>query len=189
MNSEGAYLSGSTPDAQSGGDGVDELCNEEGEVQYTAQQNGGKVTLTARGQHRTGGFAVRFQDTPIDVFPPEYELRHVRPTGMVTQAITPFEQTTRFPAADPVGRVVVHDAQGRHEIEVTGNAVAPGGAPFVGTSESGDFGEALAAAIAAAKEGLHSTLVLWTLRDVSGESGGFVAVNRLSVTIEARVPG
>lgn len=59
---------------------------------------------------------------------------------------------------------------------------------FRGTSKQGDFHEALDNAIAAAKEGLTSSLVIWQLQDVSGQNGGFAQVNDLTVIIRARVP-
>ena len=61
-------------------------------------------------------------------------------------------------------------------------------ARFEGTSNQGDFTEALQNAIAAAKDGLSSTLVTWKLLEVSGQNGGFVGVNELTVSIQADVP-
>lgn len=98
--------------------GVNELCNEAGDVGYTATQSGGRVTLTAEGQHLTGGFSVRFEQSPLRIYPPQYVLRHRRPTGMVTEAITPFTISAGFAASETVRAVVVQDARGRHEVTV-----------------------------------------------------------------------
>jgi hypothetical protein len=59
---------------------------------------------------------------------------------------------------------------------------------YSGTSNKGDFTEALDSAIAAAKSGLSTTLVKWTLGQVSGLNGGFVGQNDLTVEIEASAP-
>lgn len=59
---------------------------------------------------------------------------------------------------------------------------------FRGTSTNGDFHEALNNAIAAAKVGLPSELVIWQLQDVSGQNGGFLPVTDLTVTIRAQRP-
>lgn len=59
---------------------------------------------------------------------------------------------------------------------------------FSGTSENGDFTEALAIAIQAAKDGLRAELVVWEMRSVSGRNGGIVQVNELTVTIAANYP-
>jgi hypothetical protein len=61
------------------------------------------------------------------------------------------------------------------------------GSRFEGTSNQGDFNEALQNAIAAAKDGLTTSFVTWKLLDVSGQNGGFVGVNDLTVSIEAQV--
>src|SRR5688572_3830232 len=50
---------------------VADLCNEFGDVKYSAKWADGKVTLTATGQHRTGGFQVSFRQSPIEIFPPQ----------------------------------------------------------------------------------------------------------------------
>ena len=186
MTQESTTAGGYAPDDPDSDGRIDELCDEEGNVQYEAVRRQGEVLITARGEHRTGGYEVRFQDTPIAVFPPEFELRHRRPTGIVPQVITPFEVSTRFPAADTVQRVVVHDAQGKQEVPVVADGVAGPGDSFRGTSERGDLAEALADAIRNAKQSLRTDLVTWTLQNISGENGGFVGVNRLTVTIRAR---
>ncbi|HEX8396260.1 MAG TPA: hypothetical protein VF644_02360 [Pyrinomonadaceae bacterium] len=57
---------------------------------------------------------------------------------------------------------------------------------FEGKSNQGDIYEALDNAIEAAKQGLRTTLVEWTLSKVSGVYGGFVPARDLTVFIEAR---
>ena len=59
------------------------------------------------------------------------------------------------------------------------------GKEFEGTSKRGNLEEALQEAIKAAQAGLHSDHVSWTLLKISGQHGGFVGANDLTVTIEA----
>jgi len=60
---------------------------------------------------------------------------------------------------------------------------------FSGTSDNGDFHEALAKAIAKAKLGLGPTdYVRRKLRDMRGENGVVVLLNKLTVRITARGP-
>jgi hypothetical protein len=59
---------------------------------------------------------------------------------------------------------------------------------FEGKSTNGNIEDALEAAIAAAKQGLTTDLVVWQLEKVSGENGGFVGVNDVTVSIHAQVP-
>lgn len=59
---------------------------------------------------------------------------------------------------------------------------------FSGTSKKGEFREALSLAIAAAKDGLKSELVTWTLLFVHGVNGGIAGQNDLTVEIVASAP-
>ncbi len=59
---------------------------------------------------------------------------------------------------------------------------------FIGTSNSGNFQEALSNAIATAKETLETDFIKWKLEELSGEDGGFVTVQVLSVKINAQSP-
>lgn len=61
-------------------------------------------------------------------------------------------------------------------------------ARYSGTADNGDINVALQLAIKAAKEGLGSEIVTWTLLIVFGASGGFAGQNDLTVEIEASVP-
>ena len=61
-------------------------------------------------------------------------------------------------------------------------------ARYSGTADNGDINIALRLAIEAAKEGLGSTIVNWTLLVVFGSNGGAVGQNDLTVEIEAHVP-
>lgn len=59
---------------------------------------------------------------------------------------------------------------------------------FKGTSENGSIQEALDDAIQIAKSSIPSTLVHWTLKEISGEDGGFVPTRKVFVTIDAHAP-
>lgn len=59
---------------------------------------------------------------------------------------------------------------------------------FIGTSNNGNFQEALSIAIAIAKESLETDFIKWKLEELSGEDGGFATVQVLSVKINAQSP-
>lgn len=61
-------------------------------------------------------------------------------------------------------------------------------ARYSGTADNGDINVALQLAIKAAKEGLGSDFVKWTLLLVFGANGGSIGQNDLTVEIEASVP-
>lgn len=60
---------------------------------------------------------------------------------------------------------------------------------FKGTSNSGDFEQALQKAIAAAERSVRhpDAMVEWTLKSISGRNGGIAGFRDVTVTIEARV--
>lgn len=83
-----------------------------------AQQYDKAVIIIAIGKHPTAGFVTSLEQLPIDVYPPEFELRHVKPTGPTNQVITPFIVGAGFPAPTAIKEVVITDAKGRHKISV-----------------------------------------------------------------------
>jgi hypothetical protein len=85
---------------------------------YRAQQVPGAVIIFADGIHVTSGYAVFFEQSPLDIFPPEFLLWHVKPSGIVLEVLTPFTVYTSFKTTGKIERVVVHDDDGRHEVEV-----------------------------------------------------------------------
>ena len=91
-----------------------ELCN----ATYLAQQVPGVVIVFATGLHPSAGFQTFFEELPITIYPPQFRLLHIKPTGPVSQVVTPFQLYTSFPAQQKVERVVIHDSSGRHEVVV-----------------------------------------------------------------------
>jgi hypothetical protein len=75
-----------------------------------------RVYITAQGVHPTTGYEVQFHRSPIDVYPPEFSLWHLKPTGPVLEALTPFTSFISFELAGAVDHVAIHDAAGRHEV-------------------------------------------------------------------------
>ena len=88
------------------------------EATYRAQQIPGAVLVFADGMHPTSGYVTFFEQTPIDVFPPEFVLWHIKPSGIVLQVLTPFSVHVSFNAPGEVKRIVVHDANGPHQVDV-----------------------------------------------------------------------
>ncbi len=56
---------------------------------------------------------------------------------------------------------------------------------YKGTSKKGNFQEALKKAIAAARADISAELINWELYSVSGQVGGVVGANDLTVQIQA----
>lgn len=85
---------------------------------YRAAQRGNTVTIHAQDKHGTPGYDVFFEQSPLRIFPPQFVLRHVEPTGIITKIATPFAVKISFAASDPLAQVIVHDDQGQHEVPV-----------------------------------------------------------------------
>jgi len=85
---------------------------------YQAHQIGRTVVIVATGAHPTSGYDAFFEQSPIDIFPPEFTLWHRAPTGPVLDVITPFSVSTHFAASEPVKKIIVHDSTGSHDVDV-----------------------------------------------------------------------
>lgn len=96
----------------------EQLCNERGDVEYRANQVGDTVFLIATGKHGSPNFKVFFEQSMIDIFPPEFILKHIRPSGLVIQLETPFVAVTQFRAAEEIKEVTIHDAKGTRAVPV-----------------------------------------------------------------------
>jgi hypothetical protein len=86
---------------------------------YHAQQIAHTVILSGTGAHPTSGYDEFFEQSPIDVFPPEFTLWHKAPSGPVLDVITPFLVSAHFASSEPVKKIIVHDSNGSHDVEVT----------------------------------------------------------------------
>lgn len=89
-----------------------------GRASYRAEQVRDTVIIFAMGWHPTPGYVDFFEQSPIEIFPPEFILRTIPPSGMVPQVLTPFAIWVAFGASEPIKSVTVHDADGAHRIEV-----------------------------------------------------------------------
>ena len=92
--------------------------SELGHATYHAEQISDTVIIFAMGWHPTPGYVDFFEQSAINIFPPEFILRTIPPSGMVLQVLTPFALWVMFGASEPIKTVTVHDADGSHEIEV-----------------------------------------------------------------------
>jgi hypothetical protein len=95
-----------------------ELCNESGDVKYAATWQKGRLTLTASGSHPTAGYRIFFEQSMLMIYPPEFILKHQRPTEAAAQVITPFSTQTSFKADEKPQAITVHDARGQSRITV-----------------------------------------------------------------------
>ena len=89
-----------------------------GRASYQALQTQDTVIVFAFGWHPTPGYTDFFEQSPIDVFPPEFIFHSIPPGIPVPQVLSPFAIWVMFGATDPIKNVRVHDADGAHEVPV-----------------------------------------------------------------------
>ena len=88
-------------------------------IEYRGFQKQGVVTIVAYGSHDTSGYKVMLQQKPIRIYPPQYYLVHERPTGISLPIVTPFVVSEHFQATEMISSVVVEDAKGNHNVDIT----------------------------------------------------------------------
>lgn len=91
--------------------------SELGRASYRAEQVPDAVIIFAMGWHPTAGYVDFFEQSPIRIFPPQFILRTI-PPGIAPDVLTPFAIWVMFGASEPIDIVMVHDADGAHEIKV-----------------------------------------------------------------------
>lgn len=96
---------------------------EPGAGRYTAQLSDDTLTLTATGEFPSSGYRAWFDRQPSPAGTREYIFYFEPPAGAALPAIEPFEVRQEDLVSEPVSRVVVVDAQGRHEIPVRRESV------------------------------------------------------------------
>jgi hypothetical protein len=89
-----------------------------GRASYRAEQARDAVIIFAFGWHPTPGYVDFFEQSPIDIFPPQFIFHTIPPSGMWPQVLAPFAIWVMFGASDPIKTVTVHDADGPHEVPV-----------------------------------------------------------------------
>ena len=85
---------------------------------FYALQDNFLLTIIARGEHNTPGYAAWISFTNIDMIPPEFLLNERLPFRAVPQVITPFEVSTKILLRDRVDKIIVHDSCGQHKVRV-----------------------------------------------------------------------
>jgi hypothetical protein len=76
------------------------------------------VLIVAEGELPTPGFDVAIAQSPLKIFPPQFNLLHCPRPGIFPQVITPYRyaDTVRFPADQPT--VTVHHTDGTDQVDI-----------------------------------------------------------------------
>lgn len=89
-----------------------------GRASYRAEQARDAVIIFAFGWHPTPGYVDFFEQSPLDIFPPEFIFHSIPPGGIWPQVLAPFAIWVMFGASEPIKTVRVHDADGAHDVPV-----------------------------------------------------------------------
>jgi hypothetical protein len=165
--------------------------------------SGAQLLIVAEGELPTPGFTVDIVQSPLRIFPPQFNLLRCRRPGIFPQVLTPYRyaETVRFPQDQP--EVTVHHADGADQVtiedcgqELSEYARAVDGAPdhqcpeggseATGFSRTLSFDEAFADALvnlppsdAPIADALSRVEVL----EVGGLFGGFAGFHHLYVRV------
>jgi len=90
---------------------------EPGVGSYVAYQIGPFVELIASGMTSNFNTEVKLVRSVLTVFPPEYVLMFYLPE-ISLPAEKPFAVTASFLSKEPIGKVIVWDKKGKHEVAV-----------------------------------------------------------------------
>jgi flavin-binding protein dodecin len=157
---------------------------------------GSRMWITARGMKPSPCYEVEVQQSPLKIFPPQYNVVWRPISGlMCPQVLTPYEVSGVFHAIPGQETVVVHHQGGTDEVKIQeipvpaemegGEAAlaAEGGAAglftgYSGTSFDEAYQDAVAKAVAHPDE-LFSVRVV----EQGGTHGGIAGINDLFVTV------
>jgi hypothetical protein len=79
---------------------------------------GGDLLIAAAGELPSPGYTVDIELSPIDVFPPHFNLLRCRKPGIFPQVITPFRHSETFRFGTIPEEVTVNHAEGSDQVQV-----------------------------------------------------------------------
>jgi hypothetical protein len=162
-----------------------------------------QVLIVAEGELPTPGYDVDIQQSPLRIFPPQFNLLQCPRPGIWPDVITPYcyAESVPFPVDQEV--VIVHHAEGIDKVSiedcieelaeyaraVRGGAersCPPGAAEGIGFSKKLSFDEAFANAVASlppVKSPVADALARVEVVEIGGLFGGFAGFNDLFVRV------
>jgi hypothetical protein len=78
----------------------------------------GGVLIVAHGEAPTADYRIELEQNPLPVDPPEFFLTQCGAPGSWPEAVTPYTVYELFSLAAVPGRIVVHHAEGRDDVQI-----------------------------------------------------------------------
>ncbi len=165
-------------------------------------QSEGHLLISATGDLPDPGYDIDIQQSPLRIFPPQYNIVQCRRPGVFPQIITPYRICRTFPLGDRVPEITIHHGEGTDKINVESSeddltlyedschGDDNGGVPATGRSNKLSFDEAFADAVSQlpsspAADGMTRVRVT----EVGGLFGGIAGFHELFVKIRADIDG
>ena len=168
------------------------------------RQCDGNILISAEGDLPSPGFDVRIEQSPLRIFPPQFNIIRCRRSGVFPQVITPYKISTSFPLGDKVPEITVHHANGSDKVatepckdDLHGYVEScrygdddQGGIPATGRSAVLSFDEAFANAVAQLPPSpVSDGQIRVKVTEVGGLFGGIAGFHELFVKIRAEIDG
>ena len=167
-------------------------------------QCNGNILICAEGDLPSPGFDVKIEQSPLRIFPPQFNLIRCRRSGVFPQVITPYRICRSFPLGDRVPEITVHHAEGSDQVavepckdEIHGYQEScryddddQGGIPVTGRSMALSFDEAFADALAQLPPSpVADGQTRVKVTEIGGLFGGIAGFHELFVKIRADIDG
>lgn len=161
----------------------------------------GEILVTATGDAPDSGWDVKIEQSPLRIFPAQYNLMRCRRPGIHLPVVTPFKVARAFPMAESVPEITVHHREGSDKVVVEacpedlagyGQSTDAAAAGVTATGRSNDlsFDEAFADAVSKLPSSPFADgLTRVVVTEISGMFGGIAGFHELAVTIDATIDG
>lgn len=168
------------------------------------RQCDGNILICAEGDLPSPGFDVAIEQSPLRIFPPQYNIIRCRRPGVFPEVITPYRICRSFPLGDKVPEITVHHAEGSDKVEVqpcdddySGYEQScrygddeHGGIPATGRSAALSFDQAFADALAQLPPSpVADGQTRVKVTEIGGLFGGIAGFHELFVKIRAEIDG
>ena len=161
------------------------------------------LLISATGNLPDPGYDIDIEQSPLKIFPPEFNIVRCRRPGVFPQIITPYRICRTFPLGDSIPEITVHHDEGADKVSVEpcdDNMVLyedddkkdaiQGGVPAIGRSSNLSFDEAFADAVSQLPHSpVADGLTRVKVTDIGGLFGGIVGFRELFVKIQANIDG
>lgn len=163
----------------------------------------GHILISAAGDLPNPGFDVDIEQSPLRIFPPQYNIVQCRRPGVFPEIMTPYRICRSFPLGDRVPEMTIHHAEGTDKV-----SVEPceddliryedscryddihSGVPATGRSNNLSFDEAFADALSQLPSSpVDDGLTRIKVTEVGGLFGGIAGFRELFVKIHADIDG